>query len=337
MTKAINLSNLERYNNKLKPLVVTDAEVVNNDLQLKYLDNETKTVSLPEAPKAVSDAEISGNDLQLTFTDSDTKTLELPEAPKAVADAEISGNDLQLTYTDSDTKTLTLPGGSAVFPTRSVSRFPTFFEVHFQFSESFAYSEQDGKLNIPLEMAKDIIKIYAKTSDGLVTELGFANITDVTESKKTYDDDTVFLVAVNCNPKNFYDLDYEIYFSINTSFGNFDMVTAPIAQGVRSAASRAGESAPELQETRPAQVIRSEISSILLFNSSSSDDPESGNYYVIRAVLYTDDFTRGDRSFYNDTISIALGFAFVSVSFKPILEDVRFNSTMVTFTETILP
>ena len=186
-------------------------------------------------------------------------------------------------------------------------------------------------------MAKDIIKIYAKTEDGLVTELGFANITDVTESKKTYDDDTVFLVAVNCNPKNFYDLDYEIYFSINTSFGNFDMVTAPIAQAVRDAASRAGESAPELQETRPAQVIRSEISSILLFNSSSSDDPESGNYYVIRAVLYTDDFTRGDRSFYNDTISIAPGWAFVSVSFKPILEDVRYNSTMVTFTETILP
>ena len=306
MTKAINLSNLERFNNKLKPLVVTDAEVVNNDLQLKYLDNETKTVSLPEAPKAVADAEISGNELQLTYTDSDTKTLELP-------------------------------GGSTVFPTRSVSRFPTFFEVHFQFAESYYYSERDGKLNIPLEMAKDIIKIYAKTEDGLVTELGFANITDVTESKKTYDDDTVFLVAVNCNPKNFYDLDYEIYFSINTSFGNFDMVTEPIAQAVRYAASQAGESAPELQETRPAQVIRSEISSILLFNSSSSDDPESGNYYVIRAVLYTDDFTRGDRSFYNDTISIARGFAFVSVSFKPILEDVRYNSTMVTFTETILP
>lgn len=306
MTKAINLSNLERYNNKLKPLVVTDAEVVNNDLQLKYLDNETKTVSLPEAPKAVSDAEISNNEIQLTFTDSDTKTLELP-------------------------------GGSAVFPTRSVSRFPTFFEVHFQFAESFYNSERDGKLNIPLEMAKDIIKIYAKTEDGLVTELGFANITDVTESKKTYDDDTVFLVAVNCNPKNFYDLDYEIYFSINTSFGNFDMVTAPIAQGVRDAASRAGESAPELQETRPAQVIRSNISNILLFNSSSSDDPESGNYYVIRAVLYTDDFTRGDRSFYNDTISISHAFGLISVSFKPILEDVRFNSTMVTFTETILP
>jgi hypothetical protein len=306
MTKAINLSNLERYNNKLKPLVVTDAEVVNNDLQLKYLDNETKTVSLPEAPKAVADAEISGNDLQLTYTDSDTKTLELP-------------------------------GGSAVFPTRSVSRFPTFFEVHFQFVESYHYSEKDGKLNIPLEMAKDIIKIYAKTSNGLVTELGFANITDVTESKKTYDDDTVFLVAVNCNPKNFYDLDYEIYFSINTSFGNFEFDPAPIAQAVRSAASRAGVSPPELQETRFAQVIRSEISNILLFNSSSSDDPESGNYYVIRAVLHTDDFTRGDRSFYNDTISINPGFGFVSVSFKPILEDVRFNSTMVTFTETILP
>ena len=336
MTKAINLSNLERYNNKLKPLVVTDAEVVNNDLQLKYLDNETKTVSLPEAPKAVSDAEISNNAIQLTFTDSDTKTLELPTVT-AVSDAEISGNDLQLTFTDSETKTLELPGGSAVFPTRSVSRFPTFFEVHFQFAESYYYSERDGKLNIPLEMAKDIIKIYAKTEDGLVTELGFANITDVTESKKTYDDDTVFLVAVNCNPKNFYDLDYEIYFSINTSFGNFDMVTAPIAQAVRDAASRAGESAPELQETRPAQVIRSEISSILLFNSSSSDEPESGNYYVIRAVLYTDDFTRGDRSFYNDTISISHAFGLISVSFKPILEDVRFNSTMVTFTETILP
>ena len=39
MTKAINLSNLERFNNKLKPLVVTDAEVVNNDLQLKFSSN----------------------------------------------------------------------------------------------------------------------------------------------------------------------------------------------------------------------------------------------------------------------------------------------------------
>lgn len=367
MTKAINLSNLERYNNKLKPLVVTDAEVVNNDLQLKYLDNETKTVSLPEAPKAVSDAEISnneiqltftdsdtktlelptvtavsdaeisGNDLQLTFTDSDTKTLELPEAPKAVADAEISGNDLQLTYTDSDTKTLTLPGGSAVFPTRSVSRFPTFFEVHFQFAESYYNSERDGKINIPLEMAKDIIKIYAKTEDGLVTELGFSNVTDVTESKKTSDDDTVFLVAVNCNPKGFYDLDYEIYFSINTSFGNFEFDPEPIAQAVRDAASQAGVSPPDLQETRFAQVIRSNISSILLFNSSSSDELTLNNYYVIRAVLYTDDFTKEERSFYNGTISINPGFGFVSVSFKPILEDVRYKATIETFTETMLP
>ena len=155
MTKAINLSNLERYNNKLKPLVVTDAEVVDNDLQLKYLDNETKTVSLPEAPKAVSDAEISNNEIQLTFTDSDTKTLELPESPKAVSDAEISGNDLQLTFTDSDTKTLELPGAS--FPTRTVTRIPTYIEIHFQlgvFDDGFLQINE--KLNIPLSMVQTL-------------------------------------------------------------------------------------------------------------------------------------------------------------------------------------
>lgn len=306
-TKVISLSKLIRYNNKLKPLIITDADIDDNTLTLKYLDNETKAISLPTV---VKDADI------------------------------VNDNELQLTFTDDDTKTLTLPsgGGSAVFPTRSVTRIATFFEVHFQFVESYAYSERSGKVNISLEMAKDIIKIYSKTSNGLVTELGFTNVTDVTETKKTSDDDTVFLVAVNCNPKEFYDLSYDVYLSINTSFGNFDMVTAPIAQAVRDAASQAGIIPPTLQETMPAQVIRSDVSDILIFTTSSSDNPSpQSNYFVIRAVLYSDDFTKEDRSYYNDTISIKPGFAFASVSFKPILEDTNYKPDMVTFTETILP
>ena len=364
MTKAINLSNLERYNNKLKPLVVTDAEVVDNDLQLKYLDNETKTVSLPEAPKAVSDAEISnneiqltftdsdtktlelpespkavsdaeisGNDLQLTFTDSDTKTLELPEAPKAVADAEISGNDLQLTFTDSDTKTLELPGAS--FPTRTVTRIPTYIEIHFQlgvFNDGFLQINE--KLNIPLSMAKDIIKFYTRNSN-TYSPLGAIKVTDVTATKANNQYDTVYLAAVNCNPKECYDLSYSAYLVLETSFGDFNLQTAPLMESIEEAASQAGDPAPTYPETIPAQVTAHSESELFQTAGTGWGGNSGANYYVYRAVLVTENFNRGDNADWsNQNISINGNRA--SVHFDLIFEDAQYEGTPVTFTETVI-
>lgn len=274
-TKVISLSKLIRYNNKLKPLVITDAEIADtNKLRLKYLDNNTKELTLPSG------------------------------------------------------------GGSPVFPTRSVTRIPMYFEIHFQIQDGND-DQVSSKLNIPLDFAKDIIKIYSKTQSSR-TPLGFTVISDVTEAKKLNDYDTVFLAAVNCNPKEFYDIDYEIVVSMETSFGDFNLQSAPFISAVNDALDNAGEQAITLPETIPAQSVAGSRSELQIYASSG----ENKNRYILKAVLLSDDFTAGDRATSNNTVSIRHNgdgsIASASVSFRLSLEEVEADSTAVTFTETVI-
>ena len=48
----VNYSSLIRYNNNLKPLVVTDVSLSDNTMTFKYLDNNTKDIELPESQGA---------------------------------------------------------------------------------------------------------------------------------------------------------------------------------------------------------------------------------------------------------------------------------------------
>lgn len=274
-TKSVNYSSLIRYNNKLKPLVITDANVNEDKLTLKYLDNNTKELTLPS-------------------------------------------------------------GGSPSFPTRSVTRIPTFFEIHFQIVQDTSYgmdTQIESKLNIPLDVAKDIIKIYSKSQDNL-TPLGFTLVSDVTEGKANNDYDTVFLATVNCNPKEFYDIDYEIVVGIETSFGNFNLQTSPFMESINEAKEQSGEDPIELPETVPAQVITGSSSSMQLYASSG----ENKNRYIIKAVLGAGNFTNGSRSISNGTVSIRpFETPSASASFKLVLDEVEDDPSLVTFTETILP
>ena len=274
-TKSVNYSSLIRYNNKLKPLVITDANVNEDKLTLKYLDNNTKE--------------------------------------------------------------LTLPSGGSSLPTRTVTRVPMFFEIHFQIVQDTSFgmdSQVESKLNIPLDVAKDIIKIYSKSQDNL-TPLGFTLVSDVTEGKAENDYDTVFLAAVNCNPKEFFDgIEYDIVVVIETSFGNFNLQTAPFMESISEAREQAGEYPIELPETVPAQVITSSSSTMQIYASSG----ENKNRYILRAVLGTTDFSNGSRSISNGTVSIRpFETPSASVSFRLVLDEVEDDPTSVTFTETILP
>lgn len=269
-TKSVNYSSLIRYNNKLKPLVITDANVNGDKLTLKYLNNNTKELTLPS-------------------------------------------------------------GGSPSFPTRSVTRIPTYFEIHFQIQDS-SDSQVESKLNIPLDVAKDIIKIYSKTQSK-TTPLGFTLVSDVTEDKAENDYDTVFLAAVNCNPKEFYDIDYEIIVSIETSFGNFNLQSSPFITAINEALDNAGEPTVTLPGTIPTQVVTGSGSSLQLYASSG----ENKNRYILKAVILSDDFAAGDRAVSNNTTSIRTRTPeSASVSFRLALDSVENDSTSTTFTETVI-
>jgi len=273
-TKSVNYSSLIRYNNKLKPLVITDANVNEDKLTLKYLDNNTKE--------------------------------------------------------------LTLPSGGSSLPTRTVTRVPMFFEIHFQIVQDTSFgmdSQIESKLNIPLDVAKDIIKIYSKSQSKL-TPLGFTLVSDVTEGKANNEYDKVFLAAVNCNPKEFYDgLEYDIVVVMETSFGDFNLQTSPFMESINEAREQAGEPTVELPETILAQVITSSSSTMQIYASSG----ENKNRYIIKAVLGATGFSNGSRSISNGSVSIRPFGASASVSFRLVLDNVEDDPTRVTFTETVLP
>lgn len=273
-TKSVNYSSLIRYNNKLKPLVITDANVNEDKLTLKYLDNNTKELTLPSG------------------------------------------------------------GGSTVFPTRSVTRVPLYFEIHFRLS-SYNDGYVESKLNIPMEVVKDIVSV--ENDNG---KLGYTVISDITETAKEDDYDTVYLVAVNINPRGFYGqysggFIYDLKLNFKTSFGDFNLQTEPFMDSINELFENLGEEPITLPETLPAQVVGAS-DSLSIYKESTEND---NNRFKVYAVLETDGFNYEEGKFIrNDTVGLNYYYNNrFSVAFDLRLEDVTNDETPYTFTETILP
>lgn len=277
-TKSVNYSSLIRYTNKLKPLVVTDASIVDtNKLELKFLDNDTKQLQLPS-------------------------------------------------------------GGGGSLPTRSVTRIPMYFEIHFRLCEHDEDDSLDEKLDIPLSVAKDIIKIHSVTGE-ITKELGFTVVSDVTETEKRDDYDTVFLAVVNCNPRDFCMASYRLFVTIDSSFGFFNLQTAPFVSSINSSLVDGYDDPVELPEpfalpeTIPCQVIRSSHSSIEIERPSGQ---YTHNYFKLTAYINTSGFAVSNfgEAIYNETVGIAHETG--TADFRLTLDFFEYDDTPYTFTETVI-
>jgi hypothetical protein len=183
-------------------------------------------------------------------------------------------------------------------------------------------------------MAKDIIKCFAQNSY-TYSPLGAIKVTDVTETKANNQYDTVYLAAVNCNPKECYDLSYSAYLVLETSFGDFNLQTTPLMESIEEAAEQAGDPAPTYPETIPAQVTEHSEAELFQTAGTGYGGNSGANYYVFRAVLVTEYFQRGENANWsNQYISINGNRA--SVHFALIFEDAQYVGTPVTFTETVI-
>lgn len=249
LTKDVNVGNLDRFKTDLSSRVVSSVSLDNNDdLEVTYLDGQLQTVSLPwpEVPVSVVDASFSSNtnNLELTLSDDTTKnvSIPIPTVPTSVVDgAIVDTNKLELTFSDQTTKQLTLPSGGSSPVTRTVTRVPVYFEIHFKVgavaeSSVFDYDEctADSVLGITAQDVKDIVRVSSEDSNiyenspapGIV-------VTDVT-STKAYDEfDKVFLVAVNlANPYLKANAFASIKFGLGKSFGDITISDSTIIDAI---------------------------------------------------------------------------------------------------------
>lgn len=302
LTKDVNVGNLDRFKSDLATRVVSSVSLDNNDdLEVTYLDGQSHTVSLPwpeipEVPTSVVDASFSSNtnNLELTLSDNTTKnvSIPIPTVPTSVVDgAIVDTNKLELTFSDQTTKQLTLPSGGSTPTTRTVTRVPVYFELHFKVgavaeSSLNDYDEctADSVLGITAQDVKDIIRVsseyygpYEETPapEGII-------VTDVT-STKAYDEfDKAFLVAVNLavpytrgstRPNG------TIKFGLGKSFGDITISDSTIMSSVNQARQDQGE---EQIESFGAQIAGA--SPQLSFGNDCSIH-SSTNYFEITAYL----------------------------------------------------
>lgn len=179
LTKAVNVGNLDRFKTDLARRVISSLDLdANDNLSVTYLSGgEPQTINLP-----------------------------WPTVPVSVVDgAIVDTNKLQLTFSNNTTKQLTLPSSSTP-TTRTVTRVPVYFELHFKVGlvaespyESYDICTADSVLGITAQDVKDIIRVsseYNSFYEDTPAPEGII-VTDVT-STKAYDEfDKVFLVAVN--------------------------------------------------------------------------------------------------------------------------------------------
>ena len=215
LAKDVNVGNLDRFKTDLSSRVVSSVSLDNNDdLEVTYLDGQSQTVSLPWP--------------------------EVPTVPTSVIDgAIVDTNKLELTFSDQTTKQLTLPSGGSSPVTRTVTRVPVYFEIHFKVgavaeSSLNDYNEctADSVLGITAQDVKDIIRVSSEDSfryedtpapEGII-------VTDVT-STKAYDEfDKVFLVAVNLAVP--YIRGGTIKFGLGKSFGNITISDSTIIDAI---------------------------------------------------------------------------------------------------------
>lgn len=231
LAKDVNVGNLDRFKTDLSSRVVSSVSLDNNDdLEVTYLDGQSQTVSLPwpeipEIPVSVVDASFSSNTniLELTLSDNTTKNVsipipEVPTIPTSVVDgAIVDTNKLELTFSDQTTKQLTLPSGGSTPTTRTVTRVPMYFEVHFKSSDDstkYTLNANDVKSLFTFSTTSEEDYDYTSHPNGIV-------VTDVTSTKAYNANDTVFLVAVNLvNPRLLGENKNGIKIGCNKSFGN---------------------------------------------------------------------------------------------------------------------
>ena len=219
LTKDVNVGNLDRFKTDLSSRVVSSVSLDNNDdLEVTYLDGQSHTVSLPWP--------------------------EIPTVPTSVVDgAIVDTNKLELTFSDQTTKQLTLPSGGSSPVTRTVTRVPVYFEIHFKVGavEESSVSDHDectadSVLGITAQDVKDIVRVSSEDSNAYEETPAPEGIvvTDVT-STKAYDEfDKVFLVAVNlavpyfepaCGP-------VALKFGLGKSFGDITISDSTIIDAI---------------------------------------------------------------------------------------------------------
>lgn len=225
LTKDVNVGNLDRFKTDLSSRVVSSVSLDNNDdLEVTYLDGQSHTVSLPwpEVPTSVVDASFSSNtnNLELTLSNNTTKnvSIPIPTVPTSVIDgAIVDTNKLELTFSDQTTKQLTLPSGGSSPVTRTVTRVPMYFEVHFK------NSNDSTKYTLNANDVRSLFTFSTKSEEGYdyVSHPNGIVVTDVTSTKAHNANDTVFLVAVNLvNPRLFHENGDPIKIGCNKSFGS---------------------------------------------------------------------------------------------------------------------
>lgn len=348
LTKDVNVGNLDRFKTDLSSRVVSSVSLDNNDdLKVTYLDGQSHTVSLPwpEVPVSVVDASFSSNtnNLELSLSNNTTKnvSIPIPTVPTSVVDgAIVDTNKLELTFSDNTTKQLTLPSGGSSPVTRTVTRVPMYFEIHFKVgavaeSSLNDYDEctADSILGITAQDVKDIIRVsseyYSHYEDTPAPE-GII-VTDVT-STKAYDEfDKAFLVAVNLavpytrgypTPKG------TIKFGLGKSFGDITISDSTIISAINQFRQSQGEGQIESFGTQ----IAGGYPQLSLGNDCSIS--ESTNYFEITAYLDNQDI----ETSYSEAGSVSNGwFGYSSrfgsnCSFKLQVINKTSSSTPVTFT-----
>ena len=278
LTKDVNVGNLDRFKTDLGPRVVSSVSLDNNDdLEVTYLDGQSQTVSLPWP--------------------------EIPEVPTSVVDgAIVDTNKLELTFSDQTTKRLTLPSGGSSPATRTVTRVPMYFEIHFKVGKvgdgpsGAAYDEctADSVLGITAQDVKDIVRVSSEDDyhyedtpapEGIV-------VTDVT-STKAYDEfDKVFLVAVNlavpyfepgCGPVS-------LKFGLGKSFGNITISDSTIIDAINQ------KTQGQIQSF-DAQIAGGYPQ--LSFGPYDCSFSDNVNYFEITAYIDNQGITDYDSSVYN--------------------------------------
>lgn len=278
LTKDVNVGNLNRFKTDLGPRVVSSVSLDNNDdLEVTYLDGQSQTVSLPWP--------------------------EIPEVPTSEVDgAIVDTNKLELTFSNQTTKRLTLPSGGSSPATRTVTRVPMYFEIHFKVGKvgdgpsGAAYDEctADSVLGITAQDVKDIVRVSSEDDyhyedtpapEGIV-------VTDVT-STKAYDEfDKVFLVAVNlavpyfepgCGPVS-------LKFGLGKSFGNITISDSTIIDAINQ------KTQGQIQSF-DAQIAGGYPQ--LSFGPYDCSFSDNVNYFEITAYIDNQSITDYDSSVYN--------------------------------------
>lgn len=299
LTKDVNVGNLDRFKTDLSSRVVSSVSLDNNDdLEVTYLDGQSQAVSLPwpEIPVSVVDASFSSNtnNLELSLSNNTTKnvSIPIPTVPTSVVDgAIVDTNKLELTFSDQTTKQLTLPSGGSSPVTRTVTRVPIYFEIHFKVgtvaeSSVFDYDEcaADSVLGITAQDVKDIVRVSSEDSNAYEDTPAPEGIvvTDVT-STKAYDEfDKVFLVAVNLavpytRAGNY--INGTINFTLGKSFGDITISDSTIIDAINQVRQAQGE---EQIESFSAQIAGG-YPQLSLGNDCSIDS--GTNYFEITAYL----------------------------------------------------